>query len=326
MKKILSLLLALVLVFSLVACGNNGDTKDESKGEDTKTEESKDDTTAEESKDDTAAEESKDDAAGGKAEGEINVISREDGSGTRSAFVEIVGVVDGDGNDMTAQSAVIQDGTGKVIETVSKDKASIGYASLGSVEGNDSVKALKVNGVEPTPDTVLDGSYSIQRPLNIAYKDGSLSEEAQNFIDFMMSKEGQEVAVEKGFVKSDPNAKAFEKKDVKGTIKVSGSTSVGPLVQAAAEEYKKINPNVEIVVNQTGSSAGMKDAMADGVVDFGMASRELKDEEKAVLKPLVIAKDGIAVIVSPDNPMEDISLDSVKGIYLGEITDWKDVK
>jgi len=323
MKKILSLLLALVLVFSLVACGNNGETKEETKGEDTTTEESKgDDTTG----DDTTEESKGDDTTGGKAEGPINVVSREDGSGTRGAFVEIVGVVDEDDNDLTVQTAVIQDGTGKVVETVSQDKASIGYASLGSVEGNDSVKILKVDGVEPTAETVLDGSYAIQRPLNIAFKEGSLSEVAQNFVDFIMSAEGQEIAVKEGYVKADPEAKPFEKKEMKGEIKVSGSTSVGPLVKAAAEEYKKLNPNVEIVINETGSSAGMKDAMADGIVDFGMASRELKEEELAVIKPLVIAKDGIAVIVSPENPTEEIKLDTVKGIYLGEIADWSEVE
>lgn len=299
MKKILSLLLALVLVFSLVACGDNGETKEETKGDDT---------------------------TGGKAEGPINVVSREDGSGTRGAFVEIVGVVDEDDNDLTVQTAVIQDGTGKVVETVSQDKATIGYASLGSVIDNENVKILAVNGVKPTPETVLDGSYAIQRPLNIAFKEGSLSEVAQNFVDFIMSKEGQEIAVEEGYVTADPEAKPFEKKEVTGKINISGSTSVGPLVKAAAEAYKKLNPGVEIIVNETGSSAGMKDAMADGIVDFGMASRELKEEELAVIKPLVIAKDGIAVIVSPENPTEEIKLDTVKGIYLGEIVDWSEVK
>lgn len=298
MKKILSLLLTLVLVFSLVACSTGGkETQTEGEG------------------------------GSGQAveKGPITVISREDGSGTRSAFVEIVGVVDDNDNDLTTQTAIIQDGTGKVIETVAGDRSAIGYISLGSLEGSN-VKGLKVDGVEVTNENVLSGEYSIQRPLNIVYKEGSLSPLAQDFVNYIMSQEGQKIAVDKGFVQADPNATAYAAgEELSGELNVSGSTSVAPLMEALAEAYEGLHKGVTVVINATGSSAGIKDA-EDGVVDFGMASRDLKDEEKAKVTGLVIAKDGIAVVVSQDNPMEEISLDSIKGIFLGEITDWSDVE
>lgn len=298
MKKILSLLLTLVLVFSLVACSTGG-KETQTEGE----------------------------VGSGQAveKGPITVISREDGSGTRSAFVEIVGVVDDNDNDLTTQTAIIQDGTGKVIETVAGDSSAIGYISLGSLEGSN-VKGLKVDGVEVTNENVLSGEYSIQRPLNIVYKEGSLSPLAQDFVNYIMSQEGQKIAVDKGFVQADPNATAYAAgEELSGELNVSGSTSVAPLMEALAEAYEGLHKGVTVVINATGSSAGIKDA-EDGVVDFGMASRDLKDEEKAKVTGLVIAKDGIAVVVSQDNPMEEISLDSIKGIFLGEITDWSDVK
>ena len=315
MKKLLSLLLALVLVFSLVACSTDGN---ETQGE-TSTE------TQTEGNTETDNGSEDDSSNTGKAEGSIAVVSREDGSGTRSAFVEIVGVVDDNDNDLTTQTAIIQDGTGKVIETVSGDNSSIGYISLGSLDGSN-VKGLKVDGVEVTPENVLSGEYAIQRPLNIVYKEGSLSDLAQDFVNYIMSKEGQDIAVEKGFVQADPNAKAYEGAEgLSGEITVSGSTSVAPLMEAVAEAYESLHQGVKVVINATGSSAGIKDAEA-GVVNIGMASRELKDEEKAQVASLAIAKDGIAVVVSKDNPTEEISLESVKKIFLGEITDWADVK
>lgn len=294
MKKFISLLMALVLVFALVACSSNENADDKTNGTQ-------------------------------GLEGPITVVSREDGSGTRGAFVEIVGVEDENGNDMTTQTAFIQDGTGKVIETVAGDETSIGYISLGSLDGSD-VKAVSVDGTKVSADTVLSGDYSIQRPLNIAYKAGSLSPLAQDFVDFIMSQEGQKIAVDEGFIQVDPNAKAYEAKDgLSGEINVSGSTSVAPLVEVAAEEYEKLHDGVKVVVNATGSSAGIKDA-TDGVVDFGMASRELKEDELKNVEALAIAKDGIAVVVSKENPIEDISLENIRKIFLGEITDWSEVK
>lgn len=310
MKKILSLLLALVLVLSLVACGNNKNTK-ETKDEAKPAEKT-------ESKD-----ENKKPAE--KASGAINVISREEGSGTRGAFVEIVKVLDKDKNDLTTPTAAMIGTTGGVIEAVAPDSKAIGYASLGSVEKNKDVKMLKVNSVEPTPETILSGKYPIQRPLNIAYREDKISDLAKDFVSFMMSKEGQDIAVKSGFVQADANAKPYEKKEFEGKIAVSGSTSVGPLMEKLAEAYKGLHPKVQIEINQHGSSAGMTDSI-QGLNDIGMASRELKDDEKAKLAHKAIAKDGIALIVSPQNPVSEISMETIKGIYKGEITDWKDVK
>ena len=315
MKKLVSLLLALVLVFSLVACSTGGT---ETQTEVNTQAETQGDVNNNEAEVEVITEPT-------MAEGPITVISREDGSGTRGAFVEIVGVVDDNGNDLTTQTAVIQDGTGKVIETVSGDSSAIGYISLGSLDGSN-VKGLKVDGVEVTPENVLSGEYAIQRPLNIVYKEGSLSPLAQDFVNYIMSKEGQDIAVGKGFVQSAPDAAAYTASaGLTGELNVSGSTSVAPLVEALAEAYEALHEGVTIVINSTGSSAGIKDAQ-DGVVDLGMASRELKDEEKSQVTSLAIAKDGIAVVVSLDNPIEEISLDSIKGIFLGEVTDWADVK
>ena len=325
MKKILSLLLAFVLVFSLVACGDSA-KNDETKAE-TKAEEAKE-TKAEEAKE-TKAEENKDDAnAAGKAEGEITVVSREEGSGTRGAFIEITGVEQKDDKgkkvDKTVETAEFQNGTGNVMNFVKGDDKAIGYISLGSVD--ESVKALKVDGVEASEDTVLDGSYKIQRPFLFVYKsEAELSPAAKDFLAFTMSKEGQAIVVEDGYVTVDANAKPYAKADdAKGEVTLTGSTSVQPVAQKLIEAYAKVNADVKVSIpSATGSGSGIQEAL-EGKNDFGMASRDLKPEEK--LEKTAIAKDGIAMIVSPENPSEDISMDSIKGIYTGDITKWEDVK
>ena len=290
LKKLLAVVFATALL--LTACGNQG------------------------------AETGKDGEAGAPT-GEINVVSREDSSGTRGAFVEIVGVVDENDDDITTQTANIQDGTGKVIAAVSEDDRAIGYVSVGSL--SDAVKALKVDGVEATEENILSGEYKIQRPLLFVYKsEADLSDIAKDFIAYSQSKEGQDIASAEGFVKSVTDAKAYEKVEgLSGSISVTGSTSVGPLAKKLAEAYKAINPDVSIEIQETGSGAGIKEAM-DGINDIGMSSRDLKAEETS--EQTVVAKDGIAVIVSPNNSLEDISMENVKEIYLGNITSWEDVK
>lgn len=252
----------------------------------------------------------------------ISVITREDGSGTRSAFIELTGVQeekDGTKTDNTLSSAVVQSSTQAVLTGVAGDPTAIGYISLGSL--NDTVKAAKIDGVEPTSETVKDGSYKISRPFNIATKD-NLSEAAQNFIDYILSKEGQEI-VNKDYVEAVDNAEPFAGAKGKGKVKVGGSTSVSPAMEKLAEAYQKVNKDVTIEVNTSDSSTGMSQA-AEGTVDIGMASRELKDSETAKgIKGTVIAKDGIAVIVNKSNTVEDIKLDQLKGIYTGSITTWE---
>lgn len=303
MKRILSLLLVLVIVLALAACGETA-KKDEPVKEDTsKTEEKP--------------------AEAKKVEGQINVISREDGSGTRGAFVEIVGVVDDKKQDITVQTATIQNGTGNVVNTVKGDDKAIGYISLGSVD--ESVKALKVDGVEASDDKVLSGDYKISRPFLFVFKkEAELKKEAADFLKFALSKEGQEIAVAEKFITVDKSAKAFEKTEgLKGTVKLTGSTSVEPLAIKLKEAYEKLNPDVKIEIQANGSGQGIEEARK-GANDIGMSSRELKDSEK--LESKAIAKDGIAVIVAPGNPMEDISMANVKEIYLGNITKWEDIK
>ena len=202
---------------------------------------------------------------------------------------------------------------------VAGDPTAIGYISLGSL--NDTVKAAKIDGVEPTSETVKDGSYKISRPFNIATKD-NLSEAAQNFIDYILSKEGQEI-VNKDYVEAVDNAEPFAGAKGKGKVKVGGSSSVSPVMEKLAEAYQKVNKDVTVEVNTSDSSTGMSQA-AEGTVDIGMASRELKDSETAKgIKGTVIAKDGIAVIVNKSNTVEDIKLDRLKGIYTGSITTWE---
>lgn len=252
----------------------------------------------------------------------ISVITREDGSGTRSAFIELTGVQeekDGTKTDNTLSSAIVQSSTQAVLTGVAGDQTAIGYISLGSL--NDTVKAAKIDGVEPTSETVKDGSYKISRPFNIATKD-NLSEAAQNFIDYILSKEGQEI-VNKDYVEAVDNAEPFAGAKGKGKVKVGGSTSVSPVMEKLAEAYQKVNKDVTVEVNTSDSSTGMSQA-AEGTVDIGMASRELKDSETAKgIKGTVIAKDGIAVIVNKSNTVEDIKLDQLKGIYTGSTTTWE---
>ena len=315
-------------------------------------------------------------------EGPINVITREDGSGTRGAFVEIVGVTDEDGNDLTSPEAVTQNQTSGVLTTVAGDPSAIGYISLGSL--NDTVKALKVDDVEATPENVANGKYPIARPFNVAWSnENDLSEVAKDFLAFIQSKEGQTIAEEEGFIAvTDMMADSNEAKEesesseeteeaneetqdeasteeesaeseaeseesseetaeegglhgaaslpsyepageLEGTIECIGSTSVSPLMEKLAEAYKELQPKVEINITANGSSAGMEAAI-NGTADLGMASRELKDEEKEVLSSTEIALDGIAVVVNNDNPAEGLSLEAIRSIFLGELSQWEE--
>lgn len=255
----------------------------------------------------------------------INVISREDGSGTRGAFTEITGVLVEEGEtetDNTYSAATIQNSTSGVMTTVAGDPASIGYISLGSLD--DSVKGVTIEGVEATAETVQDGSYAIARPFNVAYGE-ELSEVAQDFWDYIMSAEGQEIVVGEGYVEAVTDAPAFEATEgMSGNISIVGSTSVTPVMEVLVEEYTALNPEVTIDVTSNGSSAGMTAAM-DGSADIGMASRELKDEELDVLTAEPLAIDGISVIANNENSVEDLTMEQVRQIFTGEVTTWAEV-
>lgn len=256
---------------------------------------------------------------------DIHVITREDGSGTRGAFTELAGILVKEGDtetDQTYSGATIQNGTNSVMTTVAGDVTSIGYTSVGAL--NDSVKEIKVGGVLPSSETIKDGTYDIARPFNVAYKD-SLSEVAEDFWTFVFSAEGQEIVAAEGYIEGVDNAPAYAgKSDLSGAVSVVGSTSVTPVIEAIAEAYKKVQPKVAIDITSNGSSAGMT-AASDGSADIGMASRNLKEEEEAVLTHQAVAIDGIAVIVHPTNPLSDLSLEQVRQIFTGEETKWQNV-
>lgn len=263
---------------------------------------------------------------GGKApagvSGNITVISREDGSGTRGAFTELAGVVDADKNDATVDTAEITNSTSVMMSTVAGNKKAIGYISLGSL--SNEVKALSVDGVKPSVDTVKDGSYKLQRPFNLAYIDGKLSDVSKDFISFIMSKEGQAIIEREGYI-SQGSTTEYAASGASGTVTLAGSTSISPLMNVLADEYKALNPNVKIEIQESGSSAGIESAIS-GAAEIAMSSRELKAEELAQLKPVVIALDGIAVIVNNDNTLSEISMENLKNIYLGNLTAWENVK
>lgn len=263
------------------------------------------------------------DAAKFDASKTISVVTREEGSGTRDAFTELTGVLVKDGDnktDNTTTSAVTINSTEAVITNVKDNEAAIGYISLGSL--NDTVKALKIGGVEATADNVKSGEYAVSRPFNIAYK-GELSDVAQDFVDYIMSSDGQKIVSDNGYVTVSENA-AYSGKKPSGKISVAGSSSVSPVMEKLAEAYQKVNTNAKVEIQTSDSSAGMQSAMG-GTCDIGMASRDLKDEEKSALKVETIAKDGIAVIVNNANTCDDLTLDQVKSIYTGETTVWSDI-
>ena len=240
--------------------------------------------------------------------GAITVISREEGSGTRDAFTELMGITDDSGNDATAQSAEITNSTSVMMSTVQGNKNAIGYVSLGSL--SDSVKALKLDGAEASVETIKNGSYKLQRPFNIAYIDGSLSKEAHETLAIAMNTIGG---------KSNTGSK------MSGTVTLAGSTSVAPVMNVLADEYKKLNPGMKIEIQESGSSAGIESAM-QGAVNIAMSSRELKNNEAAKLKSQKIALDGIAVIVNKENKLDNITSAQVKDIFLGNTTTWDAIK
>lgn len=316
MKKALAMVMAFGLAMaSLTACG----------GSDTATTAAQ--TAADTTADTTAPADTTEAAAEmPKAEGPINVVSREDGSGTRGAFIELFGIEEkndaGEKMDMTTLDAEITNSTSVMMTTIAGNTSAIGYISLGSL--NDTVKAVKIDGAEATVDNIKSGDYKIARPFNIAVKDG-VSEAAQDFIKYIMSEQGQAVVEENGYI-SQGNEGTYEASGMSGKVVVGGSSSVTPVMEKLAEGYKALNPEITIEVQQSDSTTGMTSA-AEGVSDIGMASRELKDSElEGGLTPTVIAMDGIAVIVNNDSPVENLTSENVKAIFTGEVTDWSEIQ
>lgn len=255
----------------------------------------------------------------GKSSGStISVITREEGSGTRGAFVELLGIVDGDGNDNIVKTAEATNSTSVMMTTVAGNKNAIGYVSLGSLSSD--VKAIKVDGAEPTVANIEAGTYKVARPFNLVYNDDKLSDVAADFVKFIMSSEGQAVVTKKGYI-SVKTSDSYKSSGLTGTVVLDGSTSVGPLMDAIADEYKKLNPDVKVQIQQTGSSAGINSAI-EGVCDIGMSSRELKSSESAKIKAHKMATDGIAVIVNNSNTVDGLASEQIRSIFLGETTSW----
>lgn len=259
------------------------------------------------------------------ASGTINVISREDGSGTRGAFIELFGIQeekDGEKIDMTTVDASITNSTSVMMTTVAGDENAIGYISLGSL--NDTVKAVKIDGAEATAENVANDTYKVSRPFNIVTGE-KVSEAAQDFVNYIMSEEGQQIVEDNGYIKADAEAKPYEAADVEGKVVVAGSSSISPVMEKLKEAYEAVNKNVTVEVQQSDSTTGVTSA-AEGICDIGMASRELKGEETEMnLTATVIAKDGIAVVVNNENEVEDLTSDQVKAIFTGETTEWEDL-
>ena len=257
---------------------------------------------------------------------DVTIVSREDGSGTRGAFIELFGIEekqdDGTKVDMTTTDAQITNNTSVMLTTVADNEYAIGYVSLGSL--NDSVKALKIDGAEATAENIENGSYKVSRPFNVAVKKDLDNEVAKDFMSFIMSTEGQKVVEEAGYIPvSDVQAYAGTKPE--GSVVVGGSSSVAPVMEKLVEAYKKVNPNANVELQSSDSTTGMTSAI-EGSYDIGMASRDLKDDETSQgVEGKTIAKDGIAVIVNNDNSVDELSTDQVKSIFTGETTSWSDI-
>ena len=305
LKKFIAVLATVGMIAGLAAgCGSSSESETESEGETQQTEE----------------------AAEWDSSMDITIVSREDGSGTRGAFIELFGIEEkndaGEKVDMTTEEAQITNSTSVMLTTVAGDDYAIGYVSLGSLD--DSVKALKIDGAEATAENIKSGDYKVSRPFNIATKEGLDNEVASDFIAFIMSEEGQAVVADNGYIPLDDVA-PYEGSTPSGKAVVGGSSSVSPVMEKLIEAYKEVNPNAEIELQTTDSTTGMTSTI-DGSYDIGMASRELKDEELGGgLVPQVIATDGIAVIVNKNNTLDELSSDQVKAIYTGETLTWDEV-
>ena len=304
-KKLAALLITGIMAAAMTACGSSNSGTDNSG-----------------STDGTAKTESSADAGSDwDNTRDITVVSREDGSGTRGAFVELFGIeeeVNGEKVDMTTEEANITNSTSVMMSTVAQDEYAIGYISLGSLD--DSVKAVKVDGSEATAENIKNGSYKNSRPVNIATKE-DLSDAAQDFEDFILSTEGQKVVEDNKYIPLD-DVSDYKSNGASGKVVVAGSSSVSPVMEKLKEAYQAVNSDVEVEIQTSDSTTGMQNAI-DGVCDIGMASRELKDSEKeAGLTPTVIAMDGIAVVVNNDNPTDELSSDQVKSIFTGDVLTW----
>ncbi|MCL2572677.1 MAG: substrate-binding domain-containing protein [Defluviitaleaceae bacterium] len=258
--------------------------------------------------------------------GQIATITREEGSGTRGAFVEIVDVTV-DGNDNITMEAVVAPGTSVMMTNVAENPQAIGYASTGVALQDTRVRVLSIDGVMPTMENMLNGTYAIQRPFIIGYiTDEGLTPLAQDFVDFIFSAQGQAVVAERGYVPFIPEgAPEYTPSGLTGVIVVNGSSSVYSLMQHLSTAYRELNSDVTIDVHGAGTGHGIT-AARDGLADIAMSSRDFRESELEFLSPLTIAIDGIAVIVHPSNDIDGLTLDQVRNIFLGEVSQWENIR
>lgn len=304
----------MISAMMMAGCGNTENTDEAASTQETAGEEKDAESTPEETE-------------GGSFEGMISPVSREEGSGTRGAFIELFGIETKDeaGNkiDNTTDMAEVTNSTSVMLTTVEGNEYAIGYISLGSMD-DTKVKALNIDGAEATVENIKSGDYKISRPFNIVTKEG-LSEVAADFVKYIMSEDGQRVVEENGYI-SQGNEGAYEAAELSGKITVAGSSSVTPVMEKLKEGYVALNPDVEIEVQQNDSTTGVTSAI-EGVCDIGMASRELKDTELAEgITGTAIALDGIAVIVNKENPINDMTSEQVASIFTGETIDWSEIQ
>lgn len=324
-KKLTLSTAALLTIAALAGCSGNTNSTANSDNASSGTSSAAQDSAADNNSTDTSSDAG---STASKLDTDITVVSREDGSGTRGAFVELMGIEQkneaGDKEDMTRGDAEISNSTNGVMMSVAGNVDAIGYISLGSL--NDTVKALDVNGVACSVDDIKAGTYVVARPFNLCYQQSKLDENAaaQDFIKFIESNDGQKIISDNGYISIDATGD-YAASGVTGGISLNGSTSVGPVMEKLAEAYKGLNPDVSIDIQQTGSGAGITSA-TEGTCDIGMSSRELKQEElDAGLTEMKIADDGIAVIVNLENPIENITSDEIMKIYTGEINNWSEI-
>lgn len=322
MKKKIAMILAMSLAaMSMTACGSSSTTATTAAATQAATT-----AAATEAATTAAAAEAPAETETAKASGPISVVSREDGSGTRGAFIELFGVEvkndAGEKVDMMTEDAEITNSTSVMMTTIAGNTAAIGYISLGSL--NDTVKAVKIDDAKASVDTIKDGSYKISRPFNICTKD-EISDVAADFIKFIMSEDGQKVVEDNGYI-SQGNEGAYEASGLSGKVVVAGSSSVTPVMEKLKEAYAALNPDVNVEVQQSDSTTGVTSAI-EGICDIGMASRDLKDSEtEQGVSATVIAMDGIAVIVNNDSPVDELTSENVRAIFTGEVTDWEEVQ
>ncbi|MDD7112970.1 MAG: substrate-binding domain-containing protein [Lachnospiraceae bacterium] len=263
-------------------------------------------------------------SAAGDSSAAISVLSREDGSGTRGAFIELFGIEEKDENgekiDMTTPDASITNSTSVMMSGVANDVNAIGYISLGSL--NDTVKALSIDGAEASVENVENGTYGIVRPFNVVVKEDSLTPVGKDFLNYIMSADGQAVVTDNGYIAVSDEA--YTSDQSQGKIVVGGSSSVSPVMEKLIEAYSAVNPNAEVELQTTDSTTGVSSTV-EGTYDIGMASRDLKDDEASQgVTSTMIAQDGIAVIVNNDNAVDELTSDQVKSVFTGETTSWGD--